>query len=73
MLVLLSPGLDSASQQGGGWRKLVRLFARDTTMRRTAVASGVGLAVTACVFFQPVRRSRFTHRTPQPPNRIVGA
>jgi hypothetical protein len=32
--------------------RVVALFAHDITLRRTALASALGLAVTACVFFR---------------------
>jgi len=72
-LVFLSPLLDNQVQRARGWRKLVQVFARDKTMRRTAVGSGIGLAVTACVFFQPTCRTRTVTRSPNPPDRVVGA
>jgi hypothetical protein len=50
LLVLLSPLLDN------GEVRLLALFAGDLAVRRTAVASGLGLAVTACVFFRPSPR-----------------
>jgi hypothetical protein len=34
---------------------LFRLFADDATVRRTALASALGLFVTAWVFFRPAR------------------
>jgi hypothetical protein len=48
---------------------LVRLFAHDAVVRRTAVASGLGLLVTACVFFRPVPRKE----KQRPPDHVVGA
>ncbi len=48
---------------------LVRLFARDAVVRRTAVASGLGLLVTACVFFRPVPPKE----KKGPPNLMAGA
>jgi hypothetical protein len=48
---------------------LVRLFAQDAVVRRTAVASGLGLLVTACVFFRPVPPKE----KDRPPDRVVGA
>jgi hypothetical protein len=51
-LVFLSPLLDNGQQETAeGWR-VVFLFAADTTLRRTAVAAAIGLAVTAQVFFR---------------------
>ncbi len=34
-------------------QRLITLFARDGTVRRTALASAFGIIVTACVFFRP--------------------
>jgi len=73
-LVFLTPLLDNESQRPAGWRKLVALFARDPVLRRTAVASAVGLAVTAFVFFKSPR-PRHTFQQPRlpPPTDVVGA
>jgi hypothetical protein len=62
-LVLLAPLL-------GAHSRLLGLFAGDATLRRTAVASALGLLVTASVFFRappgaPPRRKR--PRPPGPP------
>jgi hypothetical protein len=50
LLVFLSPLLDN------GQVRVLALFARDAAVRRTAVASALGLAVTASVFFRPGNR-----------------
>lgn len=54
--------------------RFLQVFARDSTVRRTALASAVGLAVTAFVFFRPGlllgKKSRW--RRP-PPNTMAGA
>lgn len=54
---------------------VVRLFAEDAVVRRTALASALGLAVTAFVFFRPVRLPRPNRRPPRPgpPGGIAGA
>lgn len=49
-LVVLAPWLTLESP-GSAWGRLVRLFAEDVLVRRTAIACAVGLAVTAHVFF----------------------
>jgi hypothetical protein len=72
LLVLLSPLLDS------GQVRLLALFAGDAAVRRTAVASALALAVTACVFFRPVHRSRplprpFRRTRRPPPSAGAGA
>lgn len=38
--------------------RVLLLFARDATLRRTSLASACGLAVTAWVFFRPPRAPR---------------
>lgn len=53
---------------------LLRLFAADLIVRRTALASALGLAVTAFVFFRP--RDILLARKPKPrsvANQIAGA
>jgi hypothetical protein len=67
LLVFLCPLLDNGQEQPHGWARLVAVFARDTALRRTALASAVGLLVTACVFFQPTGPSRPARRGPRPP------
>ena len=73
-LVFLTPLLDNESRRPAGWRKLVALFARDAVLRRTAVASAVGLAVTASIFFKSPR-PRHVLQQPRlpPPTDVVGA
>jgi hypothetical protein len=49
--------------------RLVHLFAKDATLRRTSLASACGLAITAWVFFRPPRTPRkapeaVTHESP---------
>ncbi len=74
-LVFLAPLIDD-----GDFRWLT-LFAHDAAVRRTALASAIGLIVTASVFFKAPRveapvipvRVRKTPRKPAPPQRIVGA
>lgn len=38
--------------------RVLQLFAKDATLRRTSLASACGLAVTAWVFFRPPRSPR---------------
>jgi hypothetical protein len=61
LLVFLSPSLDNRDEHPRGWQRGVAVFARDAAMRRTAIASAIGLAVTACVFFR-------SPRVPRPPD-----
>lgn len=74
-LVVLCPWLHR-----DGTSRLVTLFAHDTALRRTTVASAVGLAVTAFVFFRSPRGEPAAPpvvkkpRAPRPPPpRIAGA
>lgn len=69
-LVLLAP-LAAEGEATDARGRVVALFARDPALRRTCLASAVGLVVTACVFFRrgapaaPARRStRNRPRTP---------
>ena len=45
-LVILAPLLDN------GKLPLLKLFASDKTVRRTAIACALGLIVTGCIFFR---------------------
>ena len=69
-LVGLAPLLDD-----GSLPKLLAIFSRDSTLRQTALASAIALAVTAWVFFRPALQGRSSVRTPRlpPPNHMVGA
>ncbi len=65
-LVCLAPWL-AANEPGG----LLALFARDAVVRRTTLASAVGLLVTAYIFFRPggfvfLRSQKDKSRTPPP-------
>jgi hypothetical protein len=66
LAVLVAPCLDAAADDLG----LVELFARDAVVRRTAVASGLGLLVTAFVFFRPAPPEEPEQ---PPPQDIAGA
>jgi hypothetical protein len=76
-LVLLAPMLDRGGAPGHGWRRALGLFARDAAVRRTAVAAGLGLLVTAHVFFRPpaLPRPASSRRQPprMPPTSVAGA
>jgi hypothetical protein len=61
-LVLVAPWLPP-ELEGSGWGRLVRLFAEDALVRRTAIACAVGLAVTAHVFFLPAPKGETTEAT----------
>lgn len=68
--VLLAPWFDTGAHDAHDARDAVALFARDVTLRRTSVASAVGLLVTACVFF---RRRRLPSPPRRPPSSNAGA
>ena len=72
-LVFLAPVLDNGIQRPRGWRQFVAVFARDLTLRRTAVASAVGLGVTALVFFRPPKSRADAITSSRPPSDVVGA
>jgi hypothetical protein len=71
LLVIVSPWLDNRVTS-----RPVKVFARDATLRRTAVASAIGLTVTACVFFRwpgVARRLPPKNRRFPPPPDVAGA
>jgi hypothetical protein len=76
LLVILAPLMDNGDAQPTGWVRLLLLFARDAALRRTAVASALGLIVTACIFFRPpgrpLPRKRKRTTAPPPPS-VAGA
>jgi len=70
LLVLLAPLIDNGSV------RVLTLFAGDPVVRRTALASAIGLAVTACIFFRLPGAKTSTRKPspvvpPRPP--VVGA
>jgi hypothetical protein len=76
LLVILAPLGDNGEAQPAGWARLLALFARDAAIRRTAVASALGLTVTASVFFRPRWRPEPRRRkrtTAPPPPSVAGA
>jgi hypothetical protein len=82
LLVILAPVVDNreggtttrAREDLGAW---VAVFAQDAVVRRTAVASALGLAVTAWVFFRRPGRSNSQSRSKPPrlppPANMAGA
>ena len=50
LLVIAAPWVENKLSS-----RVLVVFARDTTLRRTAVACALGLMVTACVFFRSPR------------------
>ena len=69
MVVCSAPFLDGNDPTPKGWRRIVALFARDATLRRTGLAGAAGLLVTAFVFFQSAAPSS----RPQRPSGAAGA
>jgi hypothetical protein len=67
LLVIAAPWIDA-----GEW-PLLTLFANDQAVRRTTLASALGLVVTAAIFFRPVdylaaaKRNRYWKNLPPPP------
>jgi len=60
-LVVVAPWLESDKALAGDYRaRVISLFAGDSVVRRTALASSAGLLATAFVFFRPKKRIRPT-------------
>jgi hypothetical protein len=76
LLVVFSSLFDHEVTPLRGWGRVLTIFAHDATLRRTALASALGLLVTACVFFRsaatPRRAPPRNRKLPPPPN-IAGA
>jgi hypothetical protein len=77
LLVIVAPALDNGEKRSDPVSRSVALFARDATLRRTALAASIGLLVTACVFFRAPGNSRSPSRKspqlPSTPPPVVGA
>lgn len=73
ILVLLAPLMGSGGGELHGWRRLLALFGHDPALRRTAVASAIGLSVTGCIFFRVPASPRPRGPKLPPPVDIVGA
>ena len=56
--VVLAPWIDAGATAESRWSRIVSLFAGDATVRRTALASSVGLLATAFVFFRSKRPAK---------------
>jgi hypothetical protein len=68
-LVMISPSLERSGEfVPEDARAVVRLFAQDTTVRQSAIASALGLVVTAFAFF----RGPYL-RPPRAPTDVIGA
>lgn len=72
-LVGLAPFVEPVAALPGGAGRTLALFAHDPFLRRTTVASAIGLYTTAWVFFRPGARAARRPRPPAPPANIVGA
>ena len=72
LAVLAAPWLDEGPHSAEDELELVELFACDAVVRRTAVVSGLGLLVTAFVFFRPGPPEE-TRRAKRRPQNIAGA
>ena len=74
-LVLGCPLLGLDPRQTDGWQRVVSLFAEDVTVRRTAIASAIGLFVTAVIFYRrtdaPAKPRKPRQPAPPPPPRVV--
>jgi hypothetical protein len=66
--VLAAPALDTGDAVTDTPGQIVRLFARDTAVRQSAIASALGLVVTAFAFF----RGPYV-RPPRAPTDVIGA
>ncbi len=79
LTVLVAPWLDEGPHECTGADpralelELLDVFARDEVVRRTAVVSGLGLFVTACVFFRPAPPEESQPELRPPPDNIMGA
>jgi hypothetical protein len=67
-LLLASPFLEASTNS-----RMVSLFAGDSTVRKTALAGAIGLAVTAFVFFRRRGPDPATDSHRPPPSNVVGA
>jgi hypothetical protein len=66
-LVVLCPLLAAAEVPAAGWPRLAGLFAHDAVVRHTAIAGGLGLVATACIFFRPAGPLPLPARRPRAP------
>jgi len=77
MLVVFSPLLVPMDSTPPGGATIAALFAHEPAVRRAAIASAIGLTVTAFVFFRSPggKRAGSSHssRLPPGPGNIVGA
>ena len=67
--VLISPWIAGGESE----HPILSLFAHDSTVRRTSIASALGLAATAFIFFRPVGWFRKSDAKSDAPSNIAGA
>ena len=77
-VVIAAPAIDNGELTPWGAARLAAVLARDAMVRRTAIAAGIGLLATACIFFRPAGPKRFPGprgRPPRlpPPSNVAGA
>jgi hypothetical protein len=63
-LIAVAPWL-GGDETGGSLARLLALFGHDVTLRRTGLASAVGLLVTALIFFPSAGRPTRPPRRPR--------
>jgi hypothetical protein len=70
LLVIAAPWVENRAAS-----RVLTVFAHDVTLRRTTVASALGLIVTACVFFRTPGAARRDASKPSrlPPSDMAGA
>jgi hypothetical protein len=74
LLVVVAPWLDTDTPEPDGWQLVLHLFAQDAALRRTSMASALGLVVTAHVFFRPGQTPPLPPPPmPPPPPTMAGA
>jgi hypothetical protein len=67
--VLISPWIAGVESE----HSILSLFAHDATVRRTSIASALGLAATAFIFFRPAGWFRKSDAKSESPSNIAGA
>ena len=78
LLVILAPLVHNEAVRPHGWSRVLALFGHDATLRRTTLASSLGLVVTALIFFRRTGAAPAEPRTsrtsrPPPPSNVAGA
>jgi len=68
LIVIVAPWVENRLSS-----RVLAVFARDVTLRRTAVASALGLIVTACVFFRTPRPGQPESPRSSRPSDVAGA